>query len=59
MFRDGKEGDMLDIGIVFWVVCYEVVYVVILYISSLHVYVDAGTYIAPPAKTETTNVVGY
>jgi hypothetical protein len=34
MLRDGKEGDVLDIGIVFWVVRDEVVYVVVLPISS-------------------------
>jgi hypothetical protein len=34
MLRDGKEGDVLNIGIVFWVVRDEVVYVMILPISS-------------------------
>jgi len=59
MFRNGKEGDMLDIGIVFWVVCDEMVDIVVLPISSLQIHVDGGTYITPPAETETTNVVGY
>jgi hypothetical protein len=59
MFRDGKEGNVLDIGIVFWVIRYEVVDVVVLPISSLHICVAAGTYITPPAETETTDVVGY
>ena len=50
---------MLDIGIVFWVVCDEMVDIVVLPISSLQIHVDGGTYITPPAETETTNVVGY
>jgi len=59
MFRDCKEGNMLDIGIVFWVIRNEVVNVVILPISSSRLGVDIWTYVTPPAETKTTDVVGY
>ena len=59
MFRNGKEGNVLDIGIVFWVVCDEMVDIVVLSISSLRLYADVKTYVTPPAETETTDVVGY
>jgi len=47
---------MLDIGVMFWVVRYQVVDVVILPVSSSSYYRTA-TYIAPPAKTQTTYIV--
>ena len=50
---------MLDIRVVFWVVCDEMVDIVVLSISSLRLYADVKTYVTPPAETETTNVVGY
>ena len=50
---------MLDIGVVFWVIRYEVVNVVILPISSSQLGVDIWTYVTPPAETKTTDVVGY
>jgi len=47
---------MLDIGVMFWVVRYQVVDVVVLPVSSSSYYRTA-IYIAPPAKTQTTYIV--
>jgi hypothetical protein len=52
------EWNVLDIGIMFWVIRYEVVNVVILSLSSLQLYAYVETYIAPPAEAEPTDVVG-
>jgi len=56
MFRNGEKGYMLDIGVMFWVVRYQVVDVVVLPVSSSSYYRTA-IYIAPPAKTQTTYIV--
>jgi hypothetical protein len=35
VFRDGEKGDMLNIGVVFWVIRHEMMDVVILLVSAM------------------------
>jgi hypothetical protein len=55
---DGEEWDVLYIGVVFWVICDEMVNVVVLLISPASYDGTFETYITPPAETETSDVVG-
>lgn len=41
MFRDGEERDVLDVGVVFWVVGHQVMDIVVLLMSSFR-YTERG-----------------
>jgi hypothetical protein len=49
MLRDGKEGDMLYIGIMFRMVGDEVMDVVVLSVQLVSEDLRSSTYIAPPS----------
>ena len=58
MFGDSEKGDMLDIWVMFGMICDEVVDIVILSVSCGTLKGNPGTYVTPPAETETADEVG-
>lgn len=58
MFGDSEKGDMLDIWVMFGMICDEVVDIVVLPFSYGTLKGKPGTYVTPPAETETADEIG-
>jgi len=58
MFGDSEKGDMLDIRVMFGMICDEVVNIVVLPVSCGTPKGKLGTYVTPPAETETADEIG-